>query len=146
MNENTDTAFIRTPADALMAVAALAISIDGTVDDTEVARLQALAYMNPLYEDFAHDELEAYVRNLTDKMRGLPYGDTINKCNAVLPPQLKETAYAWAVEMAAANGMLAVAEDRLLHDLRAIFGITAEFSRIIDRAVMALLRDDSTED
>jgi len=129
-----------------MAVAAMAISVDGCADDCEVQRLKAMAYMNPLYEDFASDELEEYIRSIAAKMPGLSYGETLNRCAETLPPHLKETAYAWAVEMAAANGTLALAEDRMLHDLRAIFGITPAFSQAVDTAIMALLRNDRQAD
>lgn len=146
MQEKTRPDFIKTPADALMAVAAMAISVDGCADDCEVQRLKAMAYMNPLYEDFASDELEEYIRSIAAKMPGLSYGETLNRCAETLPPHLKETAYAWAVEMAAANGTLALAEDRMLHDLRAIFGITPAFSQAVDTAIMALLRNDRQAD
>jgi len=99
-----------TSADAVMAVAILAVSSDGKLAKREMDGLKVILASNPLgyiASSVAEKGCDVILDMVTD----------------LLTPSLRETAYAWAVYMVAADRKLVSPEHKFLEKLRKKLGI-----------------------
>lgn len=104
------------PADALMAVAILAISSDGKLDDRELSLLERATASNKLFSGVKkpRDYMGCIAAAIVDKGRDA----VLAEAAALLSPSLREAAYAWAVCMVSADGKTVPPEHRFLSVLR----------------------------
>lgn len=127
-----------TPADAIMAVAILAVSSDGKLDSKEMAGLTGVLATNPLFakvED-AWEYMACIASAIAEKGRDA----VLENAADLLSPSLRETAYAWAVYMAAADHKFATQEHRFLEALHKKLGIHGVLAGKINAVVPMLGR------
>ncbi len=109
--------------DALVAVMIATSAADEDMDDQELLSISAIVELLPVFEGYDLDRVQqvsAMVADLFTEEDGLDA--LIGLVNAALPDHLRETAYALACDVAAADGSVAMTELRFLemlrHDLR----------------------------
>ena len=127
-----------TPADAIMAVAIMAVSADGKLKQKEIDCLKGVLVSNPLCEEVenAGDYMGCIAAAIADKGRDA----VLETAAALLTPGLRETAYAWAVYMVAADRKLVTAEHRFLEALRKKLGLHGVLAGKINAVVPMLNR------
>ncbi|MDP3541810.1 MAG: tellurite resistance TerB family protein [Elusimicrobiota bacterium] len=126
-----------TPAMAVMSVGAMAAAADGRWSKREIERLRMMAYLQPLFRDVR--SVDAFIADRATDLRALGAPDLLETCREALTPRLRETAYAWAVELVQADGSVAVEEHDFLQTLAATFSIPGALARKI-QAVSAIRR------
>lgn len=126
-----------TPAMAVMSVGAMAAAADGRWSKHEVERLRMMAYLQPLFRDVP--SVDSFIADRATDLRALGVPDLLEACREALTPRLRETAYAWAVELTQADGSVVAAEHDFLQALAKKFSIPGALARKI-QAVSAIRR------
>lgn len=116
----------------------LVSAAEGVMADAEVETIGRLVRYLPIFRDFDHDRLAEIGRDCTYLLRQEDGLDrAVEKIAEALPPTLRETAYALACDIAAADGDLAEEELNLLHMLRASLNVDSLVAAAIERGARA---------
>ncbi len=134
MNKNTPTL---SPAEALMTVAVLAMDADDCYSPAELQRLRAMAWLHPLFKDI--DSVDQLIGQRFADLRARGRSVLLEEVLRTLGQPLRETAYAWAVELAYADGAVVPKEHVFLNKLGGIFELPGALARKI-QAVTAIRR------
>jgi tellurite resistance protein len=128
---------------ALIFTMVLVSAAEGVMTDAELGSIGRQVRYLPVFRDFEHDRLIAVGRECAELLRqedGLDLAcDMIAEA---LSPRLRETAYALACDVAAADGALAEEEVNLLELLRRRLSIDRLVAAAIERATQARHRCD----
>jgi tellurite resistance protein len=123
---------------ALIFTMVLVSAAEGVMTDVEVATIGRLVRYLPIFKDFDHDRLTEVGRDCTYLLRQEDGLDrAMDMIAESLPPKLRETAYALACDVAAADGDLAEEELNLLHMLRASLSVDTLIAAAIERGARA---------
>jgi uncharacterized tellurite resistance protein B-like protein len=126
-----------TPAMAVMSVGLLATAADGRWSKREIERLRMMAFLQPLFRDV--HSVEKFITDRAADLRAVGSKVMLEDCRKALSPRLRETAYAWAVELVHADGAVVAEEHSFLRDLAERFSIPGPLARKI-QAVAAIRR------
>jgi tellurite resistance protein len=123
---------------ALIFTMVLVSAAEGVMTDAELETIGRQVRYLPVFREFDHDHLTAVGRSCAELLRredGLDLAcDMIAEA---LSPRLRETAYAVACDVAAADGTLAEEEANLLELLRRRLSIDRLVAAAIERAAFA---------
>lgn len=104
---------------ALVYVMVLVSASDGEMTDAELSKIGDIVTHLPVFEDFDVERLASLAASCTDLLQDDAGLDTtLALVNQGLPEKLRETAYALACDVAAADGTIAQEELRLLEIIR----------------------------
>lgn len=127
-----------TPHDALIHVMVMMSAVDRSMTDAELARIGNIIKTLPVFNDFNPAGL---IKAATDCNKALQAKDgmkqVLQDVSDVLPKKLHETAYALAVEVAAADLQLEQEELRLLQIIRDHFKLDRLACAAIERSAKA---------
>ena len=107
------------PQDALVAVMIATSAADENMTPSEFREISSLVELLPVFADYDSDRISrvgGLVSDLFTEEDGLDA--LLGLVKAALPPHLRETAYALACDVAAADGRLNPNELRMLQELR----------------------------
>lgn len=127
-----------TPHDALIHIMVTMSAADRTMTDSELAKIGTIIKTLPVFSDYDTDMLVLAASQCTDILQaddGLQ--QILNNASKVLPNTLYETAYALAVEVAAADLHLEQEELRLLQIFRDHFNLERLVCAAIERGARA---------
>ncbi len=123
---------------ALIYTMVLVSAAEGVMADSEVETIGRLVRYLPIFQDFDLDRVAEIGRDCTYLLREEDGLDrAIDLIAEGLPPKLRETAYALACDIAAADGELVEEELNLLHLLRASLSIDSLIAAAIERSAHA---------
>jgi tellurite resistance protein len=123
---------------ALIFTMVLVSAAEGVMTDAELETIGRQVRYLPVFRDFDHDRLTAVGRGCAELLRKEDGLDLA--CDMIvdaLSPSLRETAYAMACDVAAADGAVAEEEAALLELLRRRLGIDRLVAAAIERATRA---------
>lgn len=131
MKERTAQACVLelSPAMAVMSVAVLAMAADDYWSNREIERLRLMARSQPLFRDVP--SVEKFITDRMADLRAVGAKVLLEDCRKALTPSLRETAYAWAVELIQADGSIVASERAFLKMLAAKFAIPDALARNI---------------
>ncbi|HLI12336.1 MAG TPA: tellurite resistance TerB family protein [Alphaproteobacteria bacterium] len=121
--------------DALIYTMVLASAADDDMTDAELRTIGEIVSYLPVFKDFDRDRLPAVARECAGLLadpKGLDRALAAIKRN--LPAKLRETAYALACDVVAADGQASQEELRLLELIRDRLGIERLAAAAIERA------------
>ncbi len=126
--------------DALIELMMLMSASDGEMSDRELDVITDDVSTLPVFEGFDLDRLNEIGGEVAQALED-PDGlrTALDRIAAALPPSLRETAYALAVEVAAADGSTEQEELRLLEMIRARFRLADLVVAAIERTARARL-------
>ncbi|MEO1493502.1 MAG: tellurite resistance TerB family protein [Pseudomonadota bacterium] len=113
---NTDAL---SPQDALIAVMIATSAADEDMTASEFREISSIVDLLPIFQGYDKDRIQmvgALVGDLFSEEDGLDA--LLGLVEAALPDHLRETAYALACDVAAADGRVAMTELRMLEELR----------------------------
>ncbi|MDQ7773971.1 MAG: tellurite resistance TerB family protein [Elusimicrobiales bacterium] len=127
---------LTSPADAVMALCVMAIASDGKLEKHELARIDQMIAMSPLFDGVmnARDYAACISETIAEKGRA----SVIEEAAELLPGRLAETAYAWAASMVMADGKAVSPEHKFLSSIRKALGVHGVLAGKIN-AVVAIL-------
>jgi tellurite resistance protein len=123
---------------ALIFTMVLVSAAEGVMTDAELDTIGLQVRYLPVFRDFDHDNLPDVGRSCAELLRKEDGLDIA--CDMIveaLSPRLRETAYAVACDVAAADGSIAEEEADLLEFLRRGLGIDRLVAAAIERATRA---------
>ena len=123
---------------ALIYTMVLVSAADRDMSDAELRAIGRIVDTLPVFRDYDGNLLPnttAACAELLDDDEGLD--KALELIAAALPPRLKETAYALACEVAAADGSIRQEQLRLLQMLRHVLGLDRLVTAAIERGVRA---------
>lgn len=126
------------PEEALIYIMVTMSAVDRDMSDSEVEKIGYMVRKLPVFKAYNADDLIGTATACGEALRaenGLQ--DVLEAIKQALPPRLLETAYAFAVETAAADGSLQKEELRLLQIFRAGLGIDRLIATAIERGAHA---------
>lgn len=123
---------------ALIFTMVLVAAAEGVMTDAELEAIGRQVRYLPIFRDFQHDRLTAVGSDCAELLKREDGLDLATEMIAeALPQRLRETAYALACEIAAADGALAREELRLLKLLRQRLNLDRLITVAIERGTYA---------
>jgi len=126
------------PQDALVAVMIAVAAADEQLSDSEMVSISAIIDLLPVFAHYDKDRIRAMsglVADLFEEEDGIDA--LVGLVEAALPDHLRETAYALACDVAAADGRVTQTEARLLEILRQDLKVGRLASAAIERGARA---------
>lgn len=123
-----------TPQEALVYLMVIVSASDRDMRDEELARIGAIIRTLPVFDGFPQSQTLAVAQECQRLLHEEPgLEGVLSIAASSLNPPLRETAYALAVDVAAADHSLNLAEARMLDILRERLGIEPDVAEAIDR-------------
>lgn len=130
-----------TPHEALIYAMVMASAVDRTMSDGELARIGEIVQHLPVFDGFDPERLIAVAQDCTALVSGNEGLDiALEIIRDTLPPRLRDTAYALAVEIVAADRRVVAEELRLLQLLRDRLALDKLTASAIERSAEARYR------
>lgn len=130
-----------TPQDALIHLMIAVAAADGEISGIEQREFTVLLRTLPVFEGFEDSRLPEIARNCAELLEDEDGIDAIiQKIRDALPPSLRETAYALAVEVVSADVEASQPELRLLEMLRDAFELDRLTSGAIEHSARVRYR------
>ncbi len=123
---------------ALICTMVLVSAADTDMTDSELHIIGDIVNHLPIFTDYERKRLTADLKACAEMIAGeTGLEDALNAIKAALPAKLRETAYALACDVAAADGAASQEELRLLEMLRDRLGIDPLIAAGIERGARA---------
>lgn len=123
---------------ALIFVMVIVSASDGVMSDRELRTIGAMTKTLPVFRDFEEHHLLPVAQECAAMLREPESLEQILKLvNEALPPNLRETAYALALEVALTDSRVMLEELRVLDLLRRTLGIDRLVAAAIERGIHA---------
>ncbi len=130
-----------TPHEALIYAMVMASAVDRTMSDGELARIGEIVQHLPVFDGFDPERLIAVAQDCTALVSGNEGLDiALEIIRDTLPPRLRDTAYALAVDIVAADRRVVAEELRLLQLLRDRLALDKLTAAAIERSAEARYR------
>ena len=115
---------------SVMTIVVAAIIADGKISDEEVGRLRSMCANSPLFSSNTRDEDDAiigFAQNASEQLGA----DAIRRAAKGLTPELRETAFAYAIEMVLADTFVGSEEEAFISQLAGMLGISEEVGHAV---------------
>lgn len=124
--------------DALIYTMVIVSAADREMTDSELRRMGQLVTILPVFRDFPAGDLPAVARDCAALLAGEDGPErTLGLIAGGTPPRLRETVYAVACDIAAADGTVEEEEAYILRMLRRALGVDRLAAAAIERAARA---------
>ena len=126
------------PQDALVAIMIALSAADETIRTAELVQISTILETLPIFAEYDQarlSEMGQLVMGLVEKEDGLDRLFALVR--RFLPERLRETAYALACDVAAADGRITVAEGRMLEEIRHELEVDRLHAAAIERGARA---------
>ena len=129
------------PQEALIHLMVVAATSDATVSDRELDAIGALVARLPVFEGFNRDNLGQVAAEAIDLIKdSSDIEKVLGMILGAIPPRLRDTAYALAVEVTAVDLRLSQEELRLLEMIRDKLELDGLVAAAIEASARARLR------
>ncbi len=115
---------------AVMTIVVAAVTADGHVSDEEVGRLRSMCARSPIFSANTKEEDNAVIDFAVNVNEQLGT-DAIKRAAEALKPELRETAFAFAIEMVVADGLVGADEEAFIGQLAGTLGISEEIGQAV---------------
>ena len=124
-----------TPQEAVLYVLVMVSASDRDMVDPELSRIGALVRSKPVFAGFSHADILRVAKDCQEWLqRPQGFEEILEAVVASLPQRLRETAYAFAVDIAVSDIQVDPAEYRLLQILREALGMDRAMVNAIELA------------
>jgi len=126
------------PQDALVALMVAVSCADETIRTAELVQITNIINNLPVFADYDTDNMQRVSRTVFDLLEQEDGLDALfGLVRSALPDRLSETAYALACDVAAADGVVAQSESRILEEIRYELDIDRLHAAAIERGARA---------
>ncbi len=136
--ENPRVSLHLTPHEALIYIMITMSAVDKDLSDKELARIGSIVKNLPVFEGFDVEKL-IKISSSCGEALGADNGltDVLKAIGLAIPPKLKDTAYAVAVEISVADWQIEQEEIRFLQMLRDTLGLDKLTTAAIEHGAIA---------
>ncbi|MDB9509622.1 tellurite resistance TerB family protein [Kamptonema animale CS-326] len=121
------------PAEAFAAIALIAVAADGYITDSEGQAISTTLSRMQLFRSYPNDVMRKMIDRLLSILQRQGVEVLFNAATAILPDDLRETAFAVTTDIVLADGEVSEEEEKLLNDLYRALEISEEMAlKIID--------------
>ncbi|MEO1293422.1 MAG: tellurite resistance TerB family protein [Pseudomonadota bacterium] len=129
---------VMSPQDGLIAVMMITSAADRDMSDSEIKEIGTIVDLLPAFDGYDKDRIGVVSETVIDLLQNDEGLDAlIGMVKSALPGHLRETAYALACDVAAADGSVQLEELRLLELLRHNLGVERLNAAAIERGARA---------
>lgn len=127
-----------TTEEAMIYLMVMASASDRDMSDAELGRIGDVVGLWPVFEDFNPQEIIPVAQECQAIVQGADgLDEVLALAQGVIPKRLRDTAYAAAFEVAAADQEMRIEEARMLQRIADALGVDADMVRAIEIAAKA---------
>jgi len=109
--------------ESFLAIALAVSAADGHISQSEVNGIISYLSRMKMFENISGNRMQAMFDNLIGIIRRQGVGPLVNMARASLPTELRQTAFACAVDIALADGVIEQDEQNLLEELQKVLEV-----------------------
>ncbi len=121
---------------AFTAVPLAMSAVDGKIDETEMECVGTYLERMRIFKDYDNDQIAAMFSSLLEILDHKGVIDLVKAAKIKLPGELRETAFACAVDVAFADGQLTDGEKQLLKELYRFLEVPEKIASMIIKVAM----------
>jgi len=122
-----------TKQEAFLAIALAASAADGTIDDSETDSIFGYMLQMRMFDDYTDDQMSDTFDKLVKILDNEDIGGLVAIAKSSLPSELRETAFACAVDITLADGVIEAEEKELLEELQQVLEVSDDMgSKILE--------------
>jgi tellurite resistance protein len=122
--------------EAMLAVALATSAADGNIAEEEAKGIFAYLLQMKMFEGVTQRQLSDIFKKLGKILQAEGVGGLVTIAKSSLPPELRETAFACAVDIAMADGSVEASEQALLEELQKVLEVSDDLGRSIVQVMM----------
>lgn len=127
---------------AVMTIVVSAVAADGNASDEEISRLRSMCARSPVFSANTREQDDAVIDFAVNVISQMDTASLLNAAAGALTPELKETAFAFAVEMVLADGMVGADEEAFISQLADALGIDEDLGRAVIQVTLIRARGE----
>lgn len=112
--------------EAFLAIALGASAVDGNIDESEAKSIFAYLLQMRMYDGYTERQLSDIFNKLVKVLQNEGVGGLVAVAKSSLPSELRETAFACAVDIVLADGVVEDSEKALLEELQQVLEVSDE--------------------
>lgn len=126
---------------SVMTIVMAALMADGEVSNDEVSGLRSMCMRSPIFASNSKEEDNAVINFAFDVTK--EYGfESVSKAAAKLKPELRETAFAFAIEVVLADGIVGKDEEIFVGKLAQELGIDERLAKAMIEVTLIRARNE----
>lgn len=124
------------PQEGYAGVLLCATACDGHIADEEASSLFLILSQKKLYQRLSEQQFGSLFDRLMGQLKRGGPEKLLEKCYPVVPPELRESAFANSVDIVLANGTVETEEKEFIDDLKAKFEIDDQRAKTIVKVMV----------
>ncbi len=122
--------------EAFLAIALATSAADGNIDESEAKGIFAYLLQMKMFEGYTNRQMSDIFKKLVTVLQNEGVGGLVAIAKSSLPDELRETAFACAVDIALADGVIEDSEKALLEELQQVMEVSDEIGGKILEVIM----------
>ncbi len=122
--------------EAFLGIALATSAADGTIDESEAKGMFAYLLQMRMFDGYTSRQMSDIFKKLVTVLENEGVGGLVAIVKSSLPSDLRETAFACAVDIALADGVIEDSEKELLEELQEVMEISDEIGGKILEVMM----------
>ena len=122
--------------EAFLAIALATSAADGNIDESEAKGIFAYLLQMTMFNGYSERQLSDIFKKLVEILQNEGVGGLVAIAKSSLPSDLRETAFACAVDIALADGVIEDSEKALLEELQQVLEVSDEIGGKIIEVMM----------
>ena len=122
--------------EAFLAIALATSAADGSIDESEAKGMLAYLLQMRMFDGYSQKQLSDLFKKLVTVLQNEGVGGLVAIAKSSLPDELRETAFACAVDIALADGVIEESEKALLEELQQVLEVSEEVGSKILEVIM----------
>ncbi|MCK5718350.1 MAG: tellurite resistance TerB family protein [Thiomargarita sp.] len=123
--------------EAFLGIALATSAADGNIDESEVKGILAYLLQMKMFSNMSEKEIKVIFQKLVTILENEGVGGLVTLAKTSLPNDLRETAFACAVDISLADGVIEDSEKALLEELQQVLEVSDEVgAKILDVMVI----------
>ncbi|OQY54569.1 MAG: Tellurite resistance protein TerB [Candidatus Parabeggiatoa sp. nov. 2] len=122
--------------EAFLAIALATSAADGEIVEEEAKGIFAYLLQMRMFDDYDEDQMSDVFKKLVKVLENEGVGGLVAIAKSSLPDDLRETAFACAVDVALADGVIEDGEKALLEELQQVLEVSDEVGSQILQVMM----------
>jgi tellurite resistance protein len=131
-----------TKQEAFLAIALATSAADGEIIEEEAKGIFAYLLQMRMFDGYDEDQMSDIFNKLVKVLEDDGVGGLVAIAKSSLPDELRETAFACAVDVALADGVIEDGEKALLEELQQVLDVSDEIGHQILQVMMIKNRND----